>query len=119
MADQISHAFHQELAAALAPRLNAHLRSVPVGTYQEARTAASWLNHQLHTLHLCTRCPKTGRPAILLADIRGGERDRPRWRFQARDETGVTARTASSSELPALELMEDPPRREGLSKWGR
>jgi hypothetical protein len=115
--EALSHAFHQEIAEALGPKLAAYLKTVPQATYENRKLLSSWCNHELHALHLCIRCPKTGRPSILVADIRGTDDDTSRFRLQSRGEEGQAIRTYTSKELPYFELMEDPPRREGASRW--
>ena len=115
----ISHAFHQELAAAIGPRLNEHLKTLRQESYEEKRTLAAWCNQELRSMHLCIRCPRTGREGILLADIVGGQYDAPRFRIQTKDERGRVARTYASRELPSFELMEAAPRQEGQSRWRR
>ncbi len=115
-------ALRQELVAALAaavqPRLNAHLRSMPHETYGEKQALATWVNHELHNeLGLAIRCPRTGRPAILIADTRDGKDVQGRFRLEVHDERGRKARTYTASALPDLELMADPPRRESFFRW--
>lgn len=61
-------AVREELAARLSPKLSAQVRTMPHETYAEKQELAKWVNGQLRQLGLAVRCPKTGRPAILLAD---------------------------------------------------
>ncbi len=111
-----SHFVRAEIAAALEPALNAHLRTLPHDAYEEKRALATWVNRELHEIGLTIRCPKTGRPSILVADVRaGGDDEKGRFRIEARDENGKTARTFCSTRLPDLELMEEPPRRENFA----
>ena len=116
---ELSHSFHRGLADAIGPGFNAHLQTMPHDTYEEKQAISSWCNHELRNLRLAIRCPRTHRPAILLADLRGHDDGASRFRLEIRDERGRKIRTYSSSELPAVDLMEDPPRREGLSRRWR
>lgn len=117
--EAMSRAFHREIAETLGPKLGVYLKTAPQATYEQRKLLSSWCNHELHSLHLCIRCPKTGRASILVADIRGNADDTSRFRLQSRGEQGQTIRTYSSKELPHFELIEDPPRREGASRWPR
>ena len=113
----VSHSVRRQIAEALQPVLNAHVRTLPHETYEEKRMVASWVNRELHELGLTIRCPKTGTPSILVADLRSGDEDsKGRFRIEARDETGRTTRTYCSTRLPDLELMEEPPRRENFAR---
>jgi hypothetical protein len=118
-ATEISHAFHSELAAAIAPRLGEHLQTMKSDSYEEKRDLAAWCNEEVRLLRLSICCPRTGREAILVADVRGPEDDTSRFRLQTTDERGRRTRTYSAAELPPLELMEDPPRREGRARRAR
>ena len=117
LAEAMNRAFHAELATAIGPRLDARLQALPQDTYAERQAVSTWCNQELRNLRLCIRCPKTGRPAILLADISGREGAIPRFRLQVRDVQGQISRSWSARELVDFELMEDPPRREGLARW--
>lgn len=111
----VSHAVRGEVAEALQATLNAHLRTMAHETYQEKQAIATWVNRELHELGLTIRCPRTGRPSILVADVRGPDDQQGRFRIEARDENGRTARTFCSTRLPDIELMEEPPRRENFA----
>ena len=116
--EEMSHAFHAEMAEAMTPLLKAKLESMPRSNYAERQELASWCNHELHQLRLCIRCPNTNRSAILVADIGGTGQEYSRFRLSVRDEAGHSHRTWSSKELPEpFNLMEDSPRREGRSHW--
>jgi hypothetical protein len=106
-----------EIAARLAPALNAKLRSIPHERYEDKQTAVSWVNAQLRKLGLAVRCPVTGRPATLVTDIRGGGYDISRFRFQIREDNGHRRRTCSSRTVPELVLMPDEERQEPIIKW--
>jgi hypothetical protein len=112
----LRHQFHEEMAAALAPRLNAYLKTLPHETLADKQAVATWVNNELHQLGLTIRCPKTGNAAILFADFKNPEHeDISRYRIESKDARGKKIRS-TSRELPELELMEDPPRREALSR---
>lgn len=114
---ELSHEFRSEVARQLQPTLNSELQKMPQDSYAEKQALASWVNGQLRELGLAVKCPKTGRPANLVADIKEAGSDVSRFRFEIRDENGKKARTLASRELPELELMEDEPRQEPLLKW--
>jgi HEAT repeat protein len=106
----------QEFAQRLTPLLNTHLRRAPQDTYIEKQAIASWVNAELRALGLAIRCPKTGRPAILIADIRSGGAETSRFRLEVVNENGRRERTFTTAHnLPELELIEDSPRLEGLA----
>jgi hypothetical protein len=106
----------QEIAHRLAPLLNKHLHGLKQDTYTEKQAIASWVNSELRSLGLAIRCPKTGRPAILIADIRSGGEESSRFRLEIVNEEGRRERTFTTAhELPDLELIEDSPRLEGLA----
>jgi hypothetical protein len=109
--------FHEELAAALEPRLNAHLKTMAHDTYADKKALASWVNNELHYVQgLTIRCPRTDLPAILVTDIRDAETQASRFRLEVRSPDGRASKTYSSAKLPELKLMEDPPRNESLSR---
>lgn len=112
----LSHQVHDAIADELTPRMNKHLQQMPQDTYEEKQSLASWVNSELRHLNLAIRCPKTGKPATLVADIRGGEDQSSRFRLDVRGDDGRHQRTLTSNTLPVLELMEDEPRREGLAR---
>jgi len=114
---ELSHEFRTEVARQLGPAMNAHLKKMPQDSYAEKQALASWVNGQLRALGLAIKCPKTGRPANLVADIKQAGSDVSRFRLEIRDERGKKTRTFASRELPELELMEDEPRQEPLLKW--
>ena len=106
-----------EVAARLGPVLSRELAAMPHESYKEKQAAASWINGELRQLGLAIRCPKTHRPAILVADVQGGGHDTSRFRLEIRDEEGHKKRTFTSQKPPELELMEDAPRQEPIAKW--
>jgi len=118
-ADMLRQVFHEELAKAFAPRLNARLSQLPQATLEQCRDLASFCNSELDDLHLRIRCPRTGLGAILIVDTRSQEQDAPRFRLQTRGSRGDVARTYTSRELPVVELIEDSPRQLGHGRSGR
>jgi hypothetical protein len=115
-ATALGHCFKNELAAKLQSPLNTHLRALPRATYAEKQSIASTVNGYLRDYGLAIRCPKTNKPAILIADVEGGPDSPSRFRFEVRAESGRRIRTVSSRELPELVLMEDTIRPEPFSK---
>lgn len=105
-----------EVAARLEPAMGRHLKDLPQDTYEERQSLASWVNGTLRELGLAIRCPKTGKPAILVADRRGGDDESVRMRLEVRAEDGRRIRTFTSNDLPTLRLMQDVPRPEGLAR---
>lgn len=89
-------AVREELAARLSSRLAAQVRAMPHETYAEKQELAKWVNGQLRQLGLAVRCPKTGRPAILLAD-HGPDPEKGRFQVQTVHDR---KRTLSSVGLP-------------------
>jgi hypothetical protein len=115
-ATDVEHYFFRELAARLQPALNAYLQTRPSESYADKQDIASWVNNELHKHRLAIRCPKTGKPANLIADVQGGEDSPSRFRLDVRGDDGNRVRTFSSRELFELELMEDALREEPLAR---
>ncbi len=107
-----SQQFRAQVASVLAPRLNAHLKTLPQDNYADKQALATWVNNELRQLGLAIRCPKTGKPATLVADSRG-QGEYARFRLDVRGDDGRHLRTMTSTTLPEFELIEDEPRREG------
>jgi hypothetical protein len=105
----------QEMAERLSGPLNTKVHRMPQETYEQKKSIASWVNATLREVGLAIRCPKTGRPAILIADIRNSPEDSSRFRLEITEEDGRKVRTWSSNNLTDLEfeLREDQPRKEG------
>ena len=115
----LGHTFRKTIAAILQAPLNAHLKTLPQETPKEKQAIAVWVNGQMRNLGLAIRCPKTGRPSVLISDIKESGSEIGRFRLENRDEEGAKARTLTSKSLPELELMEDLPRKEPLLNWRR
>lgn len=112
-----THTFRAGLAELLDGPLNDHLKTLPQETPAEKQALASWLNAQLRPLGLAVRCPKTGRPSVLISDLKESGSHIGRFRTENRDENGAKVRPWTSTQLPVLELMEDLPRLEPLVDW--
>ncbi|MBE7506230.1 MAG: hypothetical protein HS101_08075 [Planctomycetia bacterium] len=91
---------------------------MPQNTLAEKRRLASWINHELRHLGLAIRCDPSGLPGILVAmPGRGDREEASRFRVEARDEDGRRFQSSSLGWAPRLELVEDPARREGRSRF--
>ncbi len=119
-ATELRHVFHEQLAAAIQPRLNDHLQRQPQKSLEEKQALASWVNAELRHLGLTMRCPQTSQPATLIADYKTAEEAHvSRFRIQSNHPDGKRVRSNRSASVPFLELMEDPPRRESLAREHR
>lgn len=116
---EVGHAFRKTVASLLQGPLNDHLQTLPQETPHEKQAIAVWVNAQMRALGLAIRCPKTGRPSVLISDIKESGSEIGRFRFENRDEQGAKVRSWTSTTLPELELMEDLPRREPLLDWSQ
>jgi hypothetical protein len=113
----LSHAFRNELAEAFEGHLNTYIQTLPQQTYQERKVIASFVNEELRELGLAIKCPRSGRPAILIADVKNSTDGTGRFRLESRNDGGHKYRTRTSSKLFALNLIEDSPRKEGMARW--
>jgi hypothetical protein len=104
------------VAHRLAVPLNARLQKQPQDSYQEKQEIVSWVNKELRELGLAIRCPRTGRPAILVADFRDNADDSSRFRFESRNDDNRRTRTFSGNHLTDLVLIEDELRPEPFAK---
>ena len=95
--------FLVQLAGAIAPQLNAALRSMPQESYEEKKLVTAWMK-VLDKIGLTIRCPVTGRPGVLVADYAHDGARESRFRLETMDDRGRHVRTASWTELPLLEL---------------
>jgi hypothetical protein len=110
---ELRTAFHQELAAAFEPAFNAALDQTPQDNLEEKRQLCVDANATLKSLGLAINCPKTGQPAIMVADVQGRDDDQGRFRLEVRASSGHATRTFSSRSLPSFGLVADPLRPEG------
>jgi len=97
----------KEFRAALAERLgdasSQRVGGLPAATYDDKRALARWVKTELRQFGLALVCPKTRRPAVLLADP-SGTRGAGRFQFQREAPEGRKVRAYSSATLPRLEL---------------
>lgn len=108
-----SHAFRQQLAADLAPALNARIREkdMPHDTLDQKKELARWVNDQLEPLGLAVQCPKTGHPAKLW-----GITGKYPFCFEIQRD-GKRIKTAYSATLPELTLMDAAPPKAAEVSW--
>jgi hypothetical protein len=109
-------AFHEEVAEAFAPVFNNALAASPHDDIETKRTLCSAANETLKSLGLAIRDPKTGNPAIVVADFRSADEDAGRFRLEVREPGGRVIRTLSSAALVEFELREASIRQEPLSR---
>lgn len=110
-----SHTFRQELAAQLAPALNAHIQAMPHETLDQKKELARWVNEELERFGLAVQCPKTGLPAKL----RGTAGNWPgvgTFCYQIY-RNGKPEKSAYSDTLPELTLMDAIPPKESQVTW--
>lgn len=114
----VRSAVHAEIASALGPVLNAHLNTLPQDTLVEKREIAAWVNRELRQLGLAIRSPVSDSPGILVANPGrdGDQGEKSRFNIITRDAAGRRY-SPSSGWVPELELVEDPPRKEGRSRY--
>lgn len=107
-------AFYEELARVAAPAFNAALTERNADNLETQRDLCAWANQTLAELGLAVRCPKTGKPALLLVDVRSAADEVGRYRLEVRDDHGRPQRTLCSTTLPVFELTEHRDRIESL-----
>lgn len=114
----IRDAVRVAMAHALQHSLNEYLMRQPQNTLDERRELVSEVNSMLRNLSLAFKCPRTGRPAILVVDTGDARhQDAGRFRFQVTDDNGKLRRTLTSNDLPLpVELMPAAQRLESLSR---
>lgn len=113
-------AFHQELSIALEPAFNEFAKQLPRDTIQDRNDLAVEVNGRLRTLGLTLKCPRTGKPAIIITDRHDPDRpEESRFRLQVQGEDGRRQRTVTSKELFSLDLMPDPGRVESFARGYR
>lgn len=116
---KISHLFHEAIAHSLEPALAKFADSNESDDLESRRRLVTTINEDLRKLHLAIRCPKTHRPAILIADSKDDHHKILRYRLQVHDDADGTVKTWTSREFPPLELMESQHRVENLSRLFR
>jgi hypothetical protein len=105
------------MAKSLEQSMNEYLAQARQFTLDERRELAAELNRCLSECSLAIRCPRTGRPAILVVDTLSADQpDVSRFRLQVRT-VGGSRRTATwpTLQLP-LELMPAGERIEGFRR---
>ena len=110
--------FKGDLCTRLAPVFNARFVATPHGKYEQKKALCRWANDQLRQIGLAVRCPKTGLPAIFVADT-GPYPERGRFRLKVTMPDGRLRHTLSTLEAPTVELIPDPPRREKFAEWSK
>ncbi|HKQ48575.1 MAG TPA: hypothetical protein VJZ71_10940 [Phycisphaerae bacterium] len=95
-----------DAARLLEPALAAEASRQPQRTYDEKKTLAKWVNAELRRIGLAIRCPRTGRPSLLLANA-GGQPGIGRFHLEHTDAEGRRHRSVTSVALPELKLMPD------------
>jgi hypothetical protein len=109
---QLSRIFHEEVGRRLLPMLISSAAELTDMNLDGRRAWASARNQDLKLLHLAFRCPRTGRPAALIADSKTSKHDYLRYRLQIY-QGGRQIRTYTSCKLPPLDLVEDDLRSNG------
>jgi hypothetical protein len=99
----VDEKFRGALARRLEDAFNRHVGGMPSATYDDKRALARWVNAELRRYGLALVCPKSRRPAVLLADP-GGVAGVGRFQFQSESPEGRKVRAYSSAALPRLEL---------------
>jgi hypothetical protein len=108
--------YRSDVAKRFTPIFNARFASTPHQSYEQKKALCRWANEQLRELGLAVKCPKTGLPAIYVADT-GPHPERGRFRLKVTTEDGKLRHTLTALEVPTVELMPDPPRREKFAEW--
>jgi hypothetical protein len=111
----LREAFHEELVAAIQPSFNEYFHNQPHFTKEDRNLLASNINRDARHIGLTLRCGRTGHPASISHGMKDTNSDIMRFRIRIY-ERGRPSITLTSTELPELELMPDPPRVEALSR---
>jgi hypothetical protein len=100
---EVDKKFRGALARRMEDAFNQRVGDLRATTYDDKRALARWVNAELRRFGLALVCPKTRRPAVLLADP-GGTPGAGRFQFQSETPEGRMVRAYSSAALPRLEL---------------
>jgi hypothetical protein len=92
-----------ELAHRLQPLLQRKLEELPHATYEDKKALVRWANAELRRFGLAFKCPKTGRPGLLLGNP-SRVPEVGRFQLEVAGPDGRPLRTVSSAELPRFEL---------------
>lgn len=107
-----------ELTGYIGPALNLAIEARPQNSLMEQRALAAWVNYELRSFGMAIRLASGSAPGILTANpSRSAEDDGGCFRVESRDASGVRKRSSVSRGVPMLELVEDPPRAEGGSRY--
>lgn len=114
----VRQALFTAMGEALQRSLNEHLSRQPQSSMDDRRALAAEVNRCLRSLSLAIKCPRTGRPAILVVDTADGDHaDVSRFRLQITDDLGKRRRTLTDINLPLpLSLMPASERIEGFRR---
>jgi hypothetical protein len=96
--------FREAVGKRLEDALNRQVAEMPQASYDDKRALAKWVNAELRRFALALICPKTGRPAALVAD-KGRTEKIGRFQFLSEAPDGRMVRAYSSATLPRLELI--------------
>lgn len=116
---RIRSAVTQQIGRQLESVMSDHWRSQPAETLEQKQEICKAANADLRRLGLAILCPKTNKPAILVADYREGDGSASRFRFQVEADSGGRTRTVASGTFPELKLIEAPVREEPFVSWTR
>lgn len=112
--DELTQEFKEVISKAVEGPLNQYLTGQPQDSLEDKQRLSSWANEQLRSVGLAFRCPNTGRPSTLIADVKSAADVRGRFRLENRDENEAKTRTFSSTTYTPLEVMPDVPRKEAI-----
>lgn len=93
----------EQIAAELEQPLNDEVSHRAHESYEQKKELAKWVNAELRRFGLAIKCPKTGRPAILIGHATGVP-GVGRFHIEVLGEEGVAKRTYTGVQLPKLEL---------------
>jgi len=113
-----THALRQQLAAELAPAINARIRQpdMPHDTLEQKKMLAAWVNDQLEPLGLAVQCPNTGLPAKLRGITGNWPGGTGAFCFEIYEDS-KRRKSASSMTLPVLKLMDASPETQMETVW--
>lgn len=101
--------FHEEVAATMTPVLNDALRSRTVKSLQDRKRLAAWIDHIASPLGLAVQCPRTGEPALLVAEPMDTQvRGQGRFTYWVNDRRYGIHRSSSERDLSPLSIIPAP-----------
>lgn len=120
VAQEMSHVFHQELAAGLQSAFAEFVASIAIHAddVEAKRDVASNINALLRDIHLGVREQHRETTGIIVADVKDSQNTSGRFRVEGRGNDGRRYRSSGFNSLSQLNLVlaEQRPRREGLSR---